>query len=94
MIGVGGGEQPSAHLELIPGDAAVVAGAVDAFVVACGDVGERGEQRAAAQDPLAEVWVQPDALPLLGAEPTGMIPDPARDADLPDVVHQRRPPHP
>ena len=94
VIGVGRGEQPSAELELIAGDAAVVAGAVDAFVVAGGEVGERGEQGAAAQDPLAEVWVQPDALPLLGAEPPGMIPDPARDADLPDVVHERRSPSP
>ena len=90
VIGVGGGEQSGADVELVTRQAAVVAGAVGAFVVACGEVGERGEQGAAVQHPLAEVWVQPDSLPLLGAESAPVIPDPAWDADLPDVVHQRR----
>ena len=89
VVGVGGGQQPSAEVELVSRRAAVVAGAVGALVVAGGDVGERGQQRAAAQDPLAQVGVQADPFPLLGAERAGTIPDPVRHADAPDVVHQR-----
>ncbi len=90
VVGLGGGDQPGADVEVVTRQAAVIAGPIGAFVVTCGQVGERGEQGATAQDALAQVWVQPDSLPLPGAESASMIPDPAWDADLADVVHQRR----
>ncbi len=68
----------------------MVTRAVRPFVVPGRDPGERGQHRAAVQDPFAEVRMQPDPLPLLGVERTGPIPDPARDADPSDVVHERR----
>ena len=90
VVGVGRRQQPGRDAELIAGEAAVVAGAVRPFVVPGRDGGERGQHRAAMQDPFGEVRVQPNPLPLFGAERTGPIPDPTRDADPADVVHERR----
>ena len=91
VVRIGGRQQPSAEVEPIRLGAAVVPGAVGSFVVAGGDVGVRGEEAAAAEHSFAEVRMEADPFPLLGAERAGVIPDAARHADTPDVVHQRRP---
>jgi len=88
VVGVGGGQQPRAQGELVSRSTAVVPGAVGSLVAACGEVGEGGKERAAVQDPFAEVGMQPGPFPLLGTERAGPVPDSARDTDAPDVVHQ------
>jgi hypothetical protein len=65
----------------------VVAGTVGALVMAAGDVGRRGEQRAAPRNPLAEIGVEEEPVPLVSAQRTGTVPDPVGHADAPDVVH-------
>ena len=49
MVGVGGSQQPGAHVEPFTRHAAVVARTVGTFVVSGGAISERDEQRAAAQ---------------------------------------------
>ena len=89
VVGIGGGQQPSAEVELIGLGAAVIPGAIGALVVAGGHVGVGGEEPAPTKHSFTEVGVEPDPLPLLGAERAGVIPDAARHPDTPDVVHQR-----
>jgi len=90
VVGVGRRQQSSAQGELIARSAAVVTGAVGPLVVAGGNLGEGGEGRAAVQDPLAEIRVEPDSFPLFGAQRARAIPDPARDTNAADVVQQGR----
>jgi hypothetical protein len=72
--------------------AAVVAGAVQPFVVGAGEQAEVAEPGAPRQDPLAEVGVEPDLLPRVGAERPGVVPDPGGHADPTHVLDERGPP--
>ena len=91
VIRIGSREHARAEREPVARDASVVARAVGALVVAPGEVCEGGEERGAGEDALAEVAVEAYPLPLLGGERAGVVPDPARDADAADVVHEPRP---
>ena len=55
-----------------------------------GDGRQRRERLGLAQHALRDVRVQPDALPLAGAERAGLVPDRVRDAEPAEVVRPGR----
>ena len=82
------------QFQLLAGETAVIPESIGTLVVPSREIDERFCELTARQHSFREVWVQPDSLPLFGAEPTWAVPDPARDAHLPDVVHECRTSHP
>jgi hypothetical protein len=65
VVSVGRREQACGHGERGGRSSAVVARAVEAFVVAGRDGGERGEERRAAEDALGVIRMQPYPLPVV-----------------------------
>ena len=68
----------------------MVAASVEPLVVRAGGAGERGEGRDPVQDLLGVGRVAADLGELLVGELAGLVEDPVRDAELADVVQQRR----
>jgi hypothetical protein len=87
--GVGEREQRRALRDLGPAEALRIAGAVRALVMA-GDPADLDLVEHVADDPRAERGVRAHERPLRRVERAGLEQDGVRDADLADVVQQRR----
>src|SRR6266850_7735455 len=76
--------------DVVPGGAVRVTGAVVAFVVREHDRAHALEVRYVREQVGADERVEPHLDPLLLSEPLGLAQDPVGDADLADVVEERR----
>ena len=88
LVGVGRAEDARGLGDRRARQAARVAGAVEALAVLDGDRRERRERLRLAQHPLGQVRLQPDALPLAGAQRAALVPDRVRDPKPPEVVDE------
>src|SRR5207253_1435256 len=82
-------DDPRLDRDLLAGLAVRVAVPVPALVAAPHDRANLGQTGDRLEDPLAELGMQLDDLPLLGRERSGFKEDARRDADLADVVEER-----
>jgi pimeloyl-ACP methyl ester carboxylesterase len=94
VVGVTGGEQSRRHRDRGDAVGAVVAGAVEAFVVRGGDRAQLGEHRRPSQHALGVVGVQPDALALGRREQPRLVPDRGGNPMSAEVVQQPGAPGP
>jgi hypothetical protein len=89
VVGVGRGEQARGHRDGGGGEAAVIAGAVEALVRERGDGAHRAEPAQAREDALRVVRVHANALPLGLGERALLVPDALEDAGPAEVVEVR-----
>ena len=88
---VGCSEHPRDRRQLLGAHAAVIARAIEAFVVRGGGAGELAQRRDPGEQPLGVVAVKPYLLPFAARQRSWLLPDRGRDADAPHVVQPCRP---
>ena len=89
MERVAGEDDPRFDRDLVPRLAVRIAAAVPALVAVADDRADVLELADRAEDPLAELRMRLDDLPLLVRERAGLRQQRRRDADLADVVEER-----
>ena len=88
-VAVGGGEDAGRLVERRSARAAVVAGAVEPFMVRSGQEPDRRKRGRVCERALREVRMEPDALPLAESQRAGLLPDRIGHADAAEVMCER-----